>query len=253
VNKFWNYFLIFVGGVVLFWAGLPLFYGITHIGVWIPMLLGLFLILYGCFSEKLFGGHVRKHRRCKEFSVLIGVGFGIFLVMSVILSFGFPQFSESVSGEQEYTVVVLGCKAEGEEPSKMLRNRLEAAYELLRNNPSFPCIVTGGQGKDEEYAESEVMKSYLVKKGISSERIYEENQAKNTKENLLLTKAVLEQENLPEEIILVTDFYHQYRGNRDASKAGLTSRGYSCKTDFPFFFSSWCREMIAVVIDWIMG
>ncbi len=253
MNNIWKWFLILIGGIAFFWAALSLFYGITHIGVLLPMLVGLLLLLYGIGEEKIFGGNGRNRKGKYAVRGIIGIGFGIFLVMSVILSLGFPRFSASSSQQQNQTVVVLGCKANENRPSRMLKNRLDAAYELLQENPDFPCVVTGGQGEDELYAESQVMKAYLVEKGIDSERIYEEREASDTKENLLFTKEVIEKKELPEQIVLVTDFYHQYRSNLDARRIGISSQGFPCKTDFPFLFSSWCREMLAVIRDWILS
>ena len=57
----------------------------------------------------------------------------------------------------EATVVVLGCKVNGEEPSLMLRRRLECAMEYLAENPQADCVVSGGMGDNESYTEAHVM------------------------------------------------------------------------------------------------
>lgn len=41
------------------------------------------------------------------------------------------------------TVVVLGCKVNGDQPSLMLRRRLECALEYLRTNEQAVCVVSG--------------------------------------------------------------------------------------------------------------
>ena len=52
-------------------------------------------------------------------------------------------------------MVVLGCKVNGEEPSLMLRRRLECAMEYLAENPQADCVVSGGMGDNESYTEAQ--------------------------------------------------------------------------------------------------
>lgn len=253
MNQVWKWFLILSGGIILIWSALPLFSRIAHTGVLLPMAIGIFLICYGVFEERIFS---RKTKRYKSKYLVRGtiVGcFGIFFMMSAILSLGFSKVQANPSELQDQTVVILGCKIEGDQPSKMLKNRLETAAKLLEKNPELPCIVSGGQGEDEQWTECKVMKDYLIEYGISPDRIYEESEAKNTQENLLFSKKLIQEKGLPDKVIIVTDFYHQYRANLYAQKVGLVSQGYSCQTEPKLFFSYWCREMIAVIKEWILG
>lgn len=71
MNNIWKWFLILIGGIAFFWAALSLFYGITHIGVLLPMLVGLLLLLYGIGEEKIFGEMaetVRENTQLEESS-----------------------------------------------------------------------------------------------------------------------------------------------------------------------------------------
>ena len=58
------------------------------------------------------------------------------------------------------TVLVLGCQVRGTEPSLMLTRRLEAAYQYLTQYPDAVCVVSGGQGDDEDIPEGEAMEQY---------------------------------------------------------------------------------------------
>lgn len=105
----------------------------------------------------------------------------------------------------EATVVVLGCKVNGEEPSLMLRRRLECAMEYLAENPQADCVVSGGMGDNESYTEAHVMKKFLVEHGIDAERVYEEDRSTSTETNLLYSLALVKEEDLSQNIILCTD------------------------------------------------
>ena len=60
------------------------------------------------------------------------------------------------------TVVVLGCKVNGDQPSLMLRRRRECALEYLRANEQEVCVVSGGQGSNDSHSEAYVMEKSLV-------------------------------------------------------------------------------------------
>lgn len=53
------------------------------------------------------------------------------------------------------------------------------------------------------------MKRWLVAHGIDAERIYAEQKASNTRENLLFAKRIMEQQGLGSKAVLATDGFHQ--------------------------------------------
>lgn len=96
------------------------------------------------------------------------------------------------------TVVVLGAALRGEQPSRMLAERLKTAATYLRDHPESSCVVSGGQNDDEIISEAEAMKRYLVGLGIEESRIYLEDRSTNTEENLRMSRDVVEREGLPD-------------------------------------------------------
>ena len=62
------------------------------------------------------------------------------------------------TGHRDETVLVLGCSVKGERPSRMLRQRIEAATEYLEKNPDSKAVLSGGQGPDEKISEAECMR-----------------------------------------------------------------------------------------------
>ena len=83
------------------------------------------------------------------------------------------------------TVVVLGCLVRGTSPSKSMRQRLNAAQRFLNEHPDAVCVLSGGQGEDEEIAEADCMYRELTAAGIAPERLYREDRSTSTRENFL--------------------------------------------------------------------
>lgn len=240
-------FLI-LGLVLVLISILPLFYRIMHVGVWMPMLAGVVLIGYGILNQRLLAWLPWWQTVSRIFVVGVCIGLAAFVVLSGVLFFGFERYSGSGGSE---TVVVLGCQIRGDRPSKMLGHRLDTAAEILNQQPDSMCIVSGGQGNDEDYSEAEIMKKVLMKHGIAEGRIILEEQSTNTQENISYSGELIKQEHLNTDIILVTDFYHQYRSNYLAQKQGLHSQGAPCYTNPALVFSYWVREMLAAVKTYI--
>ncbi len=149
--------------------------------------------------------------------------------------------------DEPCTVVVLGCHVKGTKPSLMLKNRLDVAYEYLTAHPEVSCIVTGGQGFGEDITEAQAMMTYLTEKGIAPERILMEDKSTDTEENLRFAREILTREGLSEEILIVTNDFHQYRASLLAERLGLESYAVSCKTKRILMPTYWVREWFALV------
>lgn len=148
------------------------------------------------------------------------------------------------------TVVVLGAKVEGDKPSVILEHRLDKAVELMKDaDDNVKCIVTGGQGEDEYFTESSVMKKYMIEKGIPGNRIIEEDKATNTKENIKYAKNIAEKQKLPEDFIIVTQGFHQHRANQYAQNEGVESVGAKAYTSKGLWLGYWSRECLAVFAE----
>jgi len=90
-------------------------------------------------------------------------------------------------------IIVLGCQIIKNpflnkwEPSKLLKTRLDKCYEDFLNNYNDHTIiiVCGGLTYNKDITESEIMKEYLIEKGITACKIFEENTSINTVENCI--------------------------------------------------------------------
>ena len=149
-------------------------------------------------------------------------------------------------------VVVLGAQIYGDQPSLTLRYRLDRAYEYLLAHPQAKAVVSGGQGADEICTEASVMAEYLQEKGIAPERIIREERASNTRENLIYSSALAEQEGMAtDDVLIITSDFHQCRAkyiakSLDMQPYGLASptRPWILKVNYEL------REVFAFVKAW---
>ena len=153
-------------------------------------------------------------------------------------------------------IVVLGCGVNGTVPSLSLQNRIDAAYAYLHANPDAICVVSGGQGPDEDITEAACMKRELVDMGINADRIWEEDRSTSTKENLAFSLAVIETKagSRPETIGIISSEYHLYRASLLAADQGVTAVGIPAKTSwFTLWLNYHMREIVAVWAYFIFG
>ncbi len=145
------------------------------------------------------------------------------------------------------TVIVLGCKVNGDRPSLMLKRRLDTAAAYLKENPDAICIVSGGQGDNETRSEASVMSDYLEEQGIDPTRIFREENSRDTKENLLFSQSIMKREALCEPIVIISDGFHQFRAWLIAQKLELSSYAVSANTSFWLVPAYAVREALSLV------
>ena len=92
---------------------------------------------------------------------------------------------------QNTTAVVLGCSVKGTKPSRILEERIDAAYDYLSVNKDAVCILSGGRGPGEDITEAQCMYEVLTKRGISENRLILEERSTTTEENLKYTGEIL--------------------------------------------------------------
>lgn len=213
----------------------------VHLGIWLPLLLGVVMVLFGRFYRVIF-------QTASDFIGWIAFGllcaFVLWLIISIlVLALGYPRFQETQS---PCTVVIPGCSVLGVRPSKMLVHRLEAACRVLQAHPDFPCIVTGGQGPGEDCTEALAMRDWLVEQGIDSQRIYLEDRSTNTWQNLSFAKEILMDNHLPQTVLVVSDRYHLFRCSRIAKRLHLPCSCLPCSINPVVAFGYWFRECVAL-------
>ncbi|PXY79943.1 YdcF family protein [Bifidobacterium indicum] len=151
-------------------------------------------------------------------------------------------------------IIVHGAGLNGDQPTPLLRGRLDKALQLWRKQgKQGRFVVSGGQGPDEEVSEAQAMSNYLMNScGVPAEAIIMENRSTTTMENLRYSKGILDDLHRagrgPQEyrVALVTSDYHVFRASEYASKVGLKADGVGSHTKGYYWPTAFIREFAAV-------
>lgn len=162
------------------------------------------------------------------FTVLLVIGLlvvGITETIIIHASFGDPE-------EQVDYMVVLGAKVNADGPSVSLWDRICGAYEYMEEHPDVIAIVSGGQGTDEPITEAECMYRELVMLGIDPKRIWIEDEATSTWENMHFTLDLIEEKTgqRPEKLGVLSSEYHLFRASLFAKACGVEFVGIPART-----------------------
>ncbi len=164
----------------------------------------------------------------RAFTVLLVIGLlvvGITELIVIRYSFGSPK-------EQVDYLVVLGAKVNHNGPSVSLWDRICAAYEYMEEHPDVIAVVSGGQGTDEPIMEAECMFRELVELGIDPRRIWIEDEATSTWENLNFSLNLIEEKTgvRPERLGVLSSEYHLFRASLFTRKCGVEFVGVPAPT-----------------------
>lgn len=169
---------------------------------------------------------IRGVRRVFTICLCIGIlVVGITECLIIKASFGDPK-------EQVDYVVVLGAKVRPEGPSVSLMDRIYGARDYLQAHPDAIAVVSGGKGADEPMTEAACMYQELVKLGIDPERIWIEDQATSTWENMHFTLNLIEERtgSRPEKLGVLSSEYHLFRAGLFAKACGTEAVGIPART-----------------------
>ena len=133
-------------------------------------------------------------------------------------------------------ILILGAGIWGDEPSPMLEDRLLEGLKLYKNNISNKIIVSGDHGK-RDYDEVNIMKDYLIDKGVPSEDIFMDHAGFSTYDSIYRVKEIFKAEN----IIVVTQKYHLFRALYIAN--GLSIKAYGANSDPRRYVGASYREL----------
>lgn len=157
----------------------------------------------------------------------------------------FTKNFSAYDGEVDY-VVVLGAGIKDGKIRDGLRRRLDEGYEYAKKYKNVPIIVSGGYTDGEEFSEAELMKKYLVEKGISESRIIEENRSKNTYENLKFTKEIMSITK-EDKVLIVSTGFHLMRANMIANSLEINCETRAASENPYLMLTNNFREQMAIV------
>lgn len=146
-------------------------------------------------------------------------------------------------------LVVLGAKVNAEGPSVSLQDRIQAAYAYLDSHPDVIAVLSGGQGLDEHMTEAKCMFMELTAKGIDPERLWMEDKASSTWENMHFSLDLIEQHTgiRPEKIGVLSSEYHLFRASLFAKACHVEFVGIPARTSRPSqMLNHFMREVAGV-------
>ena len=210
----------------------------------------IFIIVFYAVTAQLNWGWIPVVR--KIFTVCLILGLIVVAITEAVIikaSFGSPK--ESV----DY-IVVLGAKVRETGPSASLWDRIRGAYDYLEAHPEVIAIVSGGQGPDEPMTEAKAMYDALVDMGIDPDRIWLEEKATNTYENIHFALDMIAEKTgqHPENLGVVSSEYHLFRASLFTDKNGVGFVGIPARTSRPSqMINHFMREVAGVWYFWILG
>lgn len=216
--------------------------GILHIGMVYPAAL-LALAAAMLLRPRWFRRLPRWLRRTG--GALLGAGLALLAAVLVMMAVQ----AGNRPGPEDCTVVVLGCQVSANgEPTVMLRDRIDAAYDYLSAHPESRCVASGGQNDNEPISEAACIRNTLAARGIDPDRILLEDRSRSTEENLRFTAEIIRQQGLNPRVAIASDNFHQLRASVWARRCGLEAESLGCASWWPLGPGYWAREAVAVVV-----
>ena len=184
--------------------------------------------------------------------VLIGAFF--FAIMFGLVMVG----AHDVIRGNPQVMIVLGCRVmPGGEPSILLQDRLDTALDYLDDHPDITVVVSGGQGSNEPTSEAACMADYLEEHGVDADQILLEDESSNTKENLIYSRELLEEQGVDvgeDGVLVVSNGFHLTRSRMLAERFGYghVSTLAAPTSHVPSRIQMYIREPLALVKSFLL-
>ena len=186
-----------------------------------------YMVLWTLAADEKYSRLIRILRR--SYFAFVIVGFLCFLILLGLVLSG----ARTDEDRQVDAVIVLGAGLINDKPSLILAARLDATLAYLQTQEDIPVIVTGGLGQGRSITEGEAMARYLIARGLDETRIWKEEAATNTHENIKFTIETIVENGMDAEnikVAIISNDFHLYRARLIAKKAGLNAVGVAAET-----------------------
>ncbi len=247
MRKLWIYLAI-AGGFVLLGLCFSTMPGYGFSGL-LCMGIAALSVCYGLFAR--FPGRIIKWlRRCLTGFLILGI------VLAAVTGVLIVKASKGASDLSCEYIIVLGAGVNGTEPSLILSERLQATKAYLTENEDAICVVSGGQGAGELITEAACMQDYLIKNGIDANRIWLEEKATSTWENLEFSLDLIEKKTgvRPTRVGIISNEFHLFRAGMMAEELGLDGVGIPAKTSWVSLrINYFLREIVGIWKHIILG
>lgn len=183
------------------------------------------------------------------FLCIVGILIVCFINEYVIVATKSSFLKETTNIQNIDCILVLGAGVKNNEPSLMLKDRLDKGIELYQNGYAKKIIMSGDHGR-EDYDEVNVMKRYAMEHGIPSSDIFMDHAGFSTYDSIYRAKEIFG----VKKMIIVSQKYHLYRALYLASTLEIESIGVSAE-DIKYTGSTYreLREVFARNKDFVKG
>lgn len=242
--------LLFIMGLlfILYFLCIAIFIGHGTNFYFLWLIAGvIFIVISICLKKELLIPYLPIW-----FKRLFGMGVSIVLLLFLLAEICILSGFTAKGPEGLDYIIVLGAQLKTTGPSKVLKMRLDKAYDYLERNNDTRVIVSGAQGSDEPMSEAQGMYDYLVEKGIDMNRIIMEDQSRNTSQNINFSSEFLDKEK--DKVGIITNNFHVFRSVRIAKRCGYQNvYGIAAKSEFYLQPNNMMREFLAVMKDYLVG
>ncbi|MFW0737383.1 SanA/YdcF family protein [Flavobacterium sp. T12S277] len=118
--------------------------------------------------------------------------------------------------------IIFGAGINGDQPSKYLKDRLDAGILLYQTHKIDKILLSGDNGRD-EHDELTVMKKYCYQHGVDTTKIYVDYAGFDTYSTMFRAKSIFNVKSAT----LVSQEYHLNRAVYIGQKLGVKSVGFS--------------------------
>lgn len=175
------------------------------------------------------------------FRLLLVLGCAGLLGACALMGFVYYMETHLPEMKESDVIIVLGAQVkEDGAPSVALERRLTAALESYEQNRQT-IIVCGARGTNEPRAEGDVMREWLLARGVQESDVVAETGSFNTRENLRNAKAIMDERGLSQALVVTSD-YHVARALMLCRQEGVAATGKGSPSKPEYFIKNHFRE-----------
>ena len=175
------------------------------------------------------------------FRLLLVLGCAGLLGACALMGFVYYMERHLPEMKESDVIIVLGAQVkEDGTPSVALERRLTAALESYEQNRQT-IIVCGARGTNEPRAEGDVMREWLLARGVQESDVVAETGSFNTRENLRNAKAIMDERGLSQALVVTSD-YHVARALMLCRQEGVAATGKGSPSKPEYFIKNHFRE-----------
>ena len=206
------------------------------------------MIFFGLSVLTMVFGLLTLAKRPIYRNILIGL-LAAGSVLALITGIGIHRSSKGSPDPRSDYAIVLGAGVNGTKPSASLRERIRAAKAYAEAYPDAVLILSGSQGPNEDISEAQCMYDQLIATGLSPSRLYMEDQADDTEQNIRFSLDLIEKEfgESPDTVCIISSEYHLLRAGKYGKEQGITPLVYPARTENRLYYCNmFLREIIAI-------